>query len=469
MNIRTYFKEERGAVLLLTAFALPLILACTGLAVDTGNVYLQKQRLQNAADAAVLSGTYMKADGKSQADSVTAVEDSLRGNYQVSTLITNIAKGTSASDASTLAYESHDETYTVNGTSADGMRVVLHQQVPTYFMKFFGDRFKTLDVNATSKAVVDSEGEDDSSEGYFDYVIFGARKTYDQQKSDDNAVCFRSSDVKINGNVGTNGLIAQNEKGYAVVEASKDSSKPNKVVGNVDYKDLGLYATTHGGSPDDYALTSNGVKNYVEKYETPMDISLDEKNSATSDIRKYIASFKAMSASERKEKGVYYDDYVNPGWKKGESYQFNANYDGDRKYLGVEANGARYDTVNNGSNEINGHKRNNFRVIIVDGDIEMNTPEHFDMPTSGDDNYAVIISLHGDIRIHNYSNFRGIVYAPSGYIWLDCYAPASGNFIGDRVWASNHDNSFYKDQAITYSKTDKHFHMKKAKKARLIN
>ncbi|WP_187620323.1 Tad domain-containing protein [Selenomonas ruminis] len=49
-------KNQQGAMLLLTALTLPLLLGLTSVAVDCGSLYLEKSRLQNAADAA--SNTY---------------------------------------------------------------------------------------------------------------------------------------------------------------------------------------------------------------------------------------------------------------------------------------------------------------------------------------------------------------------------------------------------------------------------
>lgn len=49
-------KKERGAVIVLTALALPILLIFMGLALDLGNLYIHKARLQNAADAAALAG-----------------------------------------------------------------------------------------------------------------------------------------------------------------------------------------------------------------------------------------------------------------------------------------------------------------------------------------------------------------------------------------------------------------------------
>ena len=48
--------DQRGAFLLATALLLPFLLAALGMAVDFGDVFMQKSRLQNAADAAALAG-----------------------------------------------------------------------------------------------------------------------------------------------------------------------------------------------------------------------------------------------------------------------------------------------------------------------------------------------------------------------------------------------------------------------------
>ena len=48
------------------ALILMMLLGFAGVAVDGGNIYYQQQRLQIAADAAVLSGTRLLASGASQ-------------------------------------------------------------------------------------------------------------------------------------------------------------------------------------------------------------------------------------------------------------------------------------------------------------------------------------------------------------------------------------------------------------------
>ena len=49
------FKKQRGAVAVMTAILLPVILTFTGIAIDVGRLYVEKTKLQNLADAAATS------------------------------------------------------------------------------------------------------------------------------------------------------------------------------------------------------------------------------------------------------------------------------------------------------------------------------------------------------------------------------------------------------------------------------
>lgn len=51
-----YYQRQSGAVAIMTAFALVLLIAMIGLVVDLGYLYTRKTELQNAADAAALAG-----------------------------------------------------------------------------------------------------------------------------------------------------------------------------------------------------------------------------------------------------------------------------------------------------------------------------------------------------------------------------------------------------------------------------
>lgn len=58
-------KAQKGAFLVFTALMIPIIFLCAGFAVDLGNAWAYKSKLQNAADAAALAGAAHFANGDS--------------------------------------------------------------------------------------------------------------------------------------------------------------------------------------------------------------------------------------------------------------------------------------------------------------------------------------------------------------------------------------------------------------------
>ncbi len=64
-------RRQRGAVVVLVAAGLIAIIAMAGLALDLGDSYLSKTRLQNALDAAALSGAKTLTEGGSTAEAET--------------------------------------------------------------------------------------------------------------------------------------------------------------------------------------------------------------------------------------------------------------------------------------------------------------------------------------------------------------------------------------------------------------
>ena len=77
-------REERGAIFVLTAFLLPLLLGCLGFAYDAGNLYMHKARLQNTADAAALAGA------RAFVDEAASQRKTLRTQYMNNNNVTTI-------------------------------------------------------------------------------------------------------------------------------------------------------------------------------------------------------------------------------------------------------------------------------------------------------------------------------------------------------------------------------------------
>jgi hypothetical protein len=51
-------KEERGNVLVIVALALSVLMAAAAMAVDAGQLYFEKSKLQKTVDAAALAGAH---------------------------------------------------------------------------------------------------------------------------------------------------------------------------------------------------------------------------------------------------------------------------------------------------------------------------------------------------------------------------------------------------------------------------
>jgi len=80
LAVRHLLREERGNALALTALAMPLLIGCAGLAVDTIQWTYAKRDLQGAVDAAALAGVYGIIQN---GDMETAVDRSLASKPEI--------------------------------------------------------------------------------------------------------------------------------------------------------------------------------------------------------------------------------------------------------------------------------------------------------------------------------------------------------------------------------------------------
>lgn len=154
--MRDFFKNnEKGAIIVLTAFLVPLMIICLGLAIDFGNLYAHKTRLQNAADAAALAGARAFAVSSEEqtpdtyeyhphadAEAELYTEENAE-RHNLNNDVNFIPSAGQSSDEKTIYY-----------------KVELNEQVPLYFMRILGDNFKETQVDAVSIAAISA------SEGY---------------------------------------------------------------------------------------------------------------------------------------------------------------------------------------------------------------------------------------------------------------------------------------------------------------
>lgn len=154
---------QQGAILVLTAFLLPFIIAFTGLAVDFGSAYVRRSQLQNAADAAVLAGAYHLDDNQADGVVLQYLQTNLgpyfkNYSYQTGDDFPN--------EYETLNYHTDKQ--------KDKLDVILRSSVEASFLKLFD--INAIPVYATAKARV-SETKMSVNDDIFNYAMVAAHES----------------------------------------------------------------------------------------------------------------------------------------------------------------------------------------------------------------------------------------------------------------------------------------------------
>lgn len=121
------WRSEKGAVGVIVAVVIVILLSVMAPVIDIGQAYQLKRELQTSTDAAALAAAYDLARGDSQAIALSTAEDYAQKN----------ARGT---------YDSLDVTFPTSNT----VRVEARQSQATFFAKLFG--ISTVQVAAASTA-----------------------------------------------------------------------------------------------------------------------------------------------------------------------------------------------------------------------------------------------------------------------------------------------------------------------------
>lgn len=474
-------KGQRGAILVLTAFLLPFIIAFTGMAVDLGRAYVYQSRLQNAADAAVLAGCYqIDNDNKTNETVKTYLGKNLQGLYSNDSL----QKGDAFPDnAEALNYN-----YTINDKK-DTLDVTVRGTVETVFLKVLNIKeMETIDVKAFAEAkrTVDAGEKPDFS--IFDYALSAnheSSSTYNLNNNNDAAIWFSHEGNLITGNIATNGKItfAQNQgnvlkgKIYASENVKKQGSSfllDQNWEGGVNK--IKLLEPDVWGS---YGWPSEGRKGILEAIfekfleilgfhfeEVPRDMAyytfrnIEGSPFTTEEYHKSnnpaIDAYLHDDSKPDRYKDLIRNHYVwqdvtnqqmviygksiqtgitaNPGidaWIK--NYQElaiknsklnspNMFYDADNQiFYGNTNYSLQIDEYPlNGSTYFNpsdNGKDYHSKVIIANKDIKIDVTSTWNRPKDND--FVVVISLEGNIDIEMQHDFNGIIYAPKGRVLIN--------------------------------------------------
>lgn len=297
------------------------------------------------------------------------------------------------------------------------VQVTLHRRVPLYYFrmtlgKILPGGFSTMPITTQATAIYGSSGKtykfsDDNQNNPFNYALVAA-------SNDATSLNLLSAGMYFTGNIRTNGKIS------ATSNIKNQTPEPNKIhegsqirvdkYGNIDE----IWNLTNLDKDKTYpwliekstSTTTTPLRPDIVEYGT-IDISNTATNSNTQLIQDYITAVANMSSDEREKYHIYYD----PAGSMTLTYVKTIN-----DYTGL-------------TNVYN----KTYTTIIVNGDITAN-------PTSTLSANAILISLTGNIAIHNSGTFTALAYAPhgepNGNIVISGSGEVKGSFVGNTLTLS---------------------------------
>ena len=166
-----YIKQERGALVVLTAVLLPVLFGFMGIAYDVGNLYMHKARLQNVTDAAALAGGEVfknpPENDPQYTDKLTGqlivlqhkheAADGVAGDYIKKNEV-NLGNNITILERSALGYKGEpvQSGNVTTGKTYIYYRVIATEEVPVYFLPVIMSDKTKQKVKATSVALVET-------------------------------------------------------------------------------------------------------------------------------------------------------------------------------------------------------------------------------------------------------------------------------------------------------------------------
>lgn len=443
-----YIRRQNGQVFVLFAvFALPLLLAFSAICIDLGAVYVQKEQMQNAADAAVLAGAAQLTETVT-ADTVDDITNNHVDLYVKENLGgMSIGGSTSFVDpAGTVSGNFPSSSGTVNvvacyynsASTSDITRKVsveLRREVPLYFLKYFGFSSMPVAVVAEAQYKPGSSGSS-GSDGHnpFDNAIY-------TQNGD---IHFNNDHIFINGNIKTDkqiwvdGVNSTDSISGTITGIHQYETEPAPTDSIWKVSDNGWNSKTNSpdvvyhelkASTDGKTLTTFSSNNYIEADESYFTQSNTEGQQIA---QKYISSTVPSVGTSyiNSSTHVYYDP----------NGSFSGQCEASNGYVGL----MNTNTAWNPSSV--------YTSIIVNGDIYAGMfPDHGNTTAPSQ---VVLISLNGNITFNdsflkdsngNPSNIHVLIYAPNGLVTIEGSngTNITGSIVAKSVITTNQQNIAY--------------------------
>lgn len=301
-----FLKQERGAILVLTALLLPIIFGCLGIGYDIGNLYMHKARLQNVADAAALAGGRAYLDSQTKTTGVKdTIDDNTNGNADQEYVIGGSkTRGGKHPDADRAAdeyiyrniinlgekvYSDKYSHYALKGLKKSGenyavadeifYRIGLYETVPLRFLPLLTNKYNET-VRAGAVALIQPGTPGSNSGG-------GSTATITHTSIFDNLFTFSES-LFTRNNIDSDGSIHQSFQGDMVY------THRNSLV---DGTPTGIYfeSSTPGPAGDDDATNTNQNHWYEQmggKGSSGTTLINDPIIDTTFDTKAYLDAFK---------------------------------------------------------------------------------------------------------------------------------------------------------------------------------
>lgn len=451
-------KVQKGAFLVLVAALLPVFLMLGSLSVDLGKVWYQHSKLQNAADAAVLAGAYAYNSDESHSLVISRIQTYLDNNYGKNNYVINRINILS------------------NPNNFDNklLGLSVSSKVAMTVARLVG--INSMDVDVYAKARISQGTSDNKGPGVFGYALIGARQntvsnTNGQAGSDYNALIFDNPVTHISGKVHVDGPIWCTQNFY-----NGDLRRRSFTV------DKGMFSTS---IDSDYNLWSNRVGNdstywmHVNTqrdnpYRFNLEYSNDDyldwndpwwKNPVDGSKKTWWhynrlgyyddSSDVVVGSNDLGKNGIQSTNKVNVNLDDNNDltasiYEFVENY--RKQYennslsdtsvcIRTDGNYSREKVISDWGfhNEVytdkNWHQYP-YKVVICDGDVYIN--DHGLYYGTGD-NYMLIISLHGNVKIDTSGwkpqSLHALIYAPQGNVTMSANnVPVKGSIVAQSIY-----------------------------------